>query len=231
MSEETNLQTTVKIEPLDYPQVKQEFDYCPEVEQEFDDCDNICPEKDEIYLQRFLKSEVAIEEKIKQETIDEQDAVTKRTNLDEKAYLCDKKEVSEKQVYKCEICNIIFSTKQMLSQHEMIHAEERLFKCEICNKAFTRKYTLNLHERIHTGEGLFNCKICNKAFPRKHSLNLHERVHTGERPHEYESTAVTFSDTATTSRKLQIDDSAYNVTRTDLLQESNETSLLSSQQH
>ncbi|XP_026471362.1 uncharacterized protein LOC113375648 [Ctenocephalides felis] len=43
-----------------------------------------------------------------------------------------------------------------------------------------------------------------------------------------ESTAVTFSDTATTSRQLQIDDSAYNVTnnvtRTDLLQESNEVS-------
>ncbi|XP_026482512.1 uncharacterized protein LOC113389712 [Ctenocephalides felis] len=37
-----------------------------------------------------------------------------------------------------------------------------------------------------------------------------------------ESTAVTFSDTATTSRQLQINDSAYNVTRTDLLQESNE---------
>ncbi|XP_026482969.1 uncharacterized protein LOC113391236 [Ctenocephalides felis] len=73
MSEGTSTTALVKVEPIEYPQIKQEHDDYPQVNQEFKGYEDI-KENNQLYLQRFLKSEVTIEETIKQEeTIDEQD--------------------------------------------------------------------------------------------------------------------------------------------------------------
>ncbi|XP_026482559.1 zinc finger and SCAN domain-containing protein 31-like [Ctenocephalides felis] len=159
------------------------------VKQELEDHENttgICSKRDEICLQQFLKSEVTVEEDIKQETIDEQDA---DTSSNEKPYIFNEdisnssysstsfESVSEKcttsdnlKLHECEICNKTFTRKTNLKQHKMIHTGERPFSCEICNKTFTTKRPLKEHRMLHTGDRPYECKICHKTFVAKKIL-------------------------------------------------------------
>lgn len=111
MSEERNSNVTIKMEPIESLQVKQELDV---YERE--------PENEEIYLERFLNSEVTI---VKQETIEFQDAGLR---LDQTSY--------NTKLHKCNICKKIFETKQLLTQHKSIHTQERGHKCKMCGKTF-----------------------------------------------------------------------------------------------
>ncbi|XP_026482920.1 uncharacterized protein LOC113391179 [Ctenocephalides felis] len=106
MSEETNSNITMKIEPIESFQMEQEFDDYPQVKQEFDDYENML-ENDEVCLQRFLKSEVTIDDEIKQETIDDLDATTStnEASLDQETY-------NSEQLLK---------RKQNLEKHKIVH--------------------------------------------------------------------------------------------------------------
>ncbi|XP_026467976.1 putative zinc finger protein 833 [Ctenocephalides felis] len=193
MSEETVSNKTIKTEPFDdYPQAKQEFD-------EYDNTPDLCMYNDDICLQQFLKSEVTIDEGIKQETIDDQDYLTNtnKTVLDENSYICDE-EISnssnlvdstnkfEEVSGKSETTNKLkpFATKHNLNRHEIIHSGERPHECKICNKRFSRSSSLRQHSLIHTGERPHICELCNKKFNKKSNLNQHKLVHTGEQPYE-----------------------------------------------
>ncbi|XP_026462454.1 zinc finger and SCAN domain-containing protein 12-like [Ctenocephalides felis] len=134
MSEETNTKKTIKIEPMDdYPHVKQEFD-------DYENTSDLCTDdNDDICLQQFLKSEVTIDEEIKQETIDDQDNVTStnRTVLDEKPYICQEeitkssKTTNKLKPYECEICHKTFASKQTLQRHGQVHTGEQPHECTI----------------------------------------------------------------------------------------------------
>ncbi|XP_026482093.1 zinc finger protein 525-like [Ctenocephalides felis] len=188
MSEETNSNTTIKIEPLDYLQVKQELD----------DYDNNYLENDQVYLQRFLKSEVIIEEEIKQETFDEQNEEIFNSNIVVGNASKSFERVPEKNTHnlkrhECEICNKTLATKQTLNQHKMIHTGEYPYNCELCNKTFATKSKLNRHRMIHTGECPYKCETCNKKFKEKQKLNRHKMIHTRERSYECKTCNKTFT--------------------------------------
>ncbi|XP_026461936.1 uncharacterized protein LOC113363675 [Ctenocephalides felis] len=71
MFEETNSNATIKMEPVEHPHGEEEFDG-------YDDMQ----ENDEVYLQRFIKSEIIIEEEMEQETFDDASNSDEETCLD-----------------------------------------------------------------------------------------------------------------------------------------------------
>ena len=88
--------------------------------------------------------------------------------------------VSNKQIYTCEKCDILFTSSKKLEIHSKTHKNSHI--CEICKKSFKSKGNLKTHSRVHTGEKPFKCRECWKVFSTNGHLTDHFRVHTGERP-------------------------------------------------
>lgn len=50
----------------------------------------------------------------------------------------------------CKICNKIFASHQIAKRHELeFHSNKQKYKCGICNKKFTRQHALNKHSETH----------------------------------------------------------------------------------
>ncbi|XP_042878604.1 zinc finger protein 236-like [Penaeus japonicus] len=76
----------------------------------------------------------------------------------------------------CEVCGKQFLRKDLLREHQSVHAPPS-FPCPTCKKLFkTRKY-LEVHSLLHQGIKRFSCKYCNKKFHQKVNLSRHERSH------------------------------------------------------
>ncbi|XP_065580604.1 zinc finger protein 583-like [Artemia franciscana] len=95
--------------------------------------------------------------------------------------------------FECNICKKCFSSSTHLKQHQVVHTGDRPFECEICKKCFSSKRNLNRHQIVHTGDRPFECEICKKCFSSKRNLNGHQIVHTGDRPFECEICKKCFS--------------------------------------
>ena len=55
--------------------------------------------------------------------------------------------------FTCRICNITYTTKSGLSQHNKTkHDDSNPFECKICFKNFASKSKLEIHNRVHTGK-------------------------------------------------------------------------------
>lgn len=93
---------------------------------------------------------------------------------------------------KCQLCNIGFSRKTYLAEHNCIHNGQKPHSCYYCNKSFSLRCNLVRHVRIHTGEKRFSCDMCNNSFILKKNLIEHKRTHTGEKPFECPSCDWTF---------------------------------------
>ena len=112
-------------------------------------------EREENSLQDVVKEEVDVKDEkiIKVHTID---------NVDPKSKACP-------------VCEIEFSTKGKLREHqkEMDHAPR--FECDDCGKLFKTKGTLTQHKaRIHSDVMPFKCSKCDKRFKDQGSCRRHE---------------------------------------------------------
>ena len=112
-------------------------------------------EREENDLQNSVKEEVDVKDEkiLKVHTFD---------NVDPKSKVCP-------------VCEIEFSTKGKLREHqkEMDHAPK--FECDACGKLFKTKGTLTQHKaRIHSDVMPFKCSKCDKRFKDQGSCRRHE---------------------------------------------------------
>jgi len=86
------------------------------------------------------------------------------------------------EVFVCEQCHQVLSTKGNLRAHMKTHATSNLrFLCDHadCGKSFTTKGNLNVHIRAaHSGERPFICDHpgCQRSFTYKHVLQRHQQI-------------------------------------------------------
>ncbi|XP_040889821.1 zinc finger and BTB domain-containing protein 49-like [Toxotes jaculatrix] len=90
-------------------------------------------------------------------------------------------------LYRCHICNYIFTKKTVLTWHLKTHEgkshdSKGNFDCHICGKHIPCQSNLQNHMRVHTGERPYSCHFCGKCFKLKGHMTEHIRTHTGEKP-------------------------------------------------
>merc|ERR1712086_838844 len=94
------------------------------------------------------------------------------TNEDEESKVIGQMSIARGQK-NCTECGKIFSTKQALERHFMIHTGERPYKCDQCDKAFTTPFSMKQHKVTHSDVKPFSCH-CGAQFTLKASLKRHE---------------------------------------------------------
>ncbi|XP_035812143.2 zinc finger protein ZFP2-like [Amphiprion ocellaris] len=90
-------------------------------------------------------------------------------------------------LYRCHICNYIFTKKTVLTWHLKTHESKSQdsksnFDCHVCGKHIPCQSNLQNHMRVHTGERPYSCHFCGKCFKLKGHMTEHIRTHTGEKP-------------------------------------------------
>ena len=92
-------------------------------------------------------------------------------------------EQQNKKFFKCNFpnCDMIFTKKCVLRDHQMAHKQEKPFKCEICGKQFTQRGNLKTHQKSHTSHEGFRCSFegCGKTFVTNSYLKIHMKSHMG----------------------------------------------------
>ncbi|KAG5322086.1 ZN182 protein, partial [Acromyrmex heyeri] len=124
-----------------------------------------------------------------------------------------KKKCTDKDIWRCNICNKIFSKRAIMLNHERVHGDDKFYECDECDKKLASKSSLMyhkkskhlrekphmchycgnsfvsrearlIHERIHTGERPYICKVCNTQYRCSSNLSQHMKIHTGLKPHK-----------------------------------------------
>ena len=95
------------------------------------------------------------------------------------------------ECYLCKIddCQILFETKEELSNHKNTHSQ--LYKCNFpnCEKTFMKIVNLRKHTKSHfKKKKRYFCPYegCKKSFTASYSLTLHYRIHNGNTPFKCE---------------------------------------------
>ncbi|KYM99791.1 PREDICTED: zinc finger protein 675-like [Cyphomyrmex costatus] len=95
-----------------------------------------------------------------------------------------KKKCIDKEIWRCNICNKIFSKRAILLNHERVHEDDKFYECEECGKKLASKNSLMYHKKSkHLREKPHMCHYCGNSFVSKEARLIHERIHTGERPY------------------------------------------------
>ena len=68
--------------------------------------------------------------------------------------------------FKCDICEKLFKTKNILKNHFNQHHNNsgKVYYCDVCTKSFQTQRALVLHKKsLHEGKH-YNCESCGKSF-------------------------------------------------------------------
>ncbi|XP_063231566.1 zinc finger protein Xfin-like [Bacillus rossius redtenbacheri] len=99
-------------------------------------------------------------------------------------------EAVQRNYFKCEICNILYSDEISLKEHcKQSHRAKRSKKkpkenggenklgshCPLCSKYFTYRFNLKRHMKLHTGAP-FVCEKCSKSFMILTDFKKHQKV-------------------------------------------------------
>ena len=84
--------------------------------------------------------------------------------------------------FKCEFknCDKIYSSREGLRYHKLVHTGLKPYTCEICGKCFGRKGILKNHSDLHDDIKKYTCDVCGRCFSQKQGLDTHVRLHTKE---------------------------------------------------
>ena len=78
----------------------------------------------------------------------------------------------------CNVCNVEFINKYMLTQHMEEHVIDHEFLCNVCGNTFTQKGSLNRHMKsVHGNDKSYACNVCNDEFINKYMLTQHMEEH------------------------------------------------------
>ncbi|XP_026482582.1 zinc finger protein 91-like [Ctenocephalides felis] len=191
----------VNIEPQEFSIEDQDF----EIKEEE-------PEHKETYQERFMKSDLMIENEV-----------------NEYSGTCnDLEQHMPVQSHSCTFCSDTFTDSSALEIHQKTHTDEKPFECIICNKAFTGQIdfdqhvcdwekTLTLNESDEIRQELFeaphykcNEGTCNESFTRAHDLEQHMPVHS----HSCTFCSDTFADSSALEihQKMHTDEKPFECT-------------------
>lgn len=139
------------------------------------------PDED-ICLQRFLNTDITIDEEIKEENI----FYTQNAE-----FKCDRCNFSTHlfYTYQChiEMCNNPSYKPEfmcMISDIDDHNVQEKTFICTVCSKSWRSSIHLDNHMRVHTGEKPYKCLICHKMFSQTSNLNRHFKMHVEDKTHD-----------------------------------------------
>ena len=103
----------------------------------------------------------------------------------------------KENIFKCDICAKILSSKQCLEIHkekcEDIK-EEKIFQCEYCNKILSSKQNLVIHTKkceIIQVKDEFKCEFCKKELSTRQKLEYHKNICNVKKEKEDEETKET----------------------------------------
>ena len=100
----------------------------------------------------------------------------------------DAKNLKQRKVHSCEICDSKFHDKYDLKRHKIVHTKEKQYFCSFCTLTFALRHHVKRHETTHiskghtikleTSEMIHFCRFCKKDFIGPENLRNHEKEHS-----------------------------------------------------
>lgn len=95
-----------------------------------------------------------------------------------------KKENSDMESVKCDICSAMFRSINSLAAHKRKHVPKgRVLSCQYCSKVFKKMSHLKRHEGSHDVNRTYKCSLCPKSYHLESGLIEHMHKHSGIKPH------------------------------------------------
>lgn len=88
---------------------------------------------------------------------------------------------NQKNTFKCEKCDSLFSSEIFLQSHD-VSEHNGSFECKLCDKRFTGRQYIVRHNKIVHGEEMHPCTVCNKKYKYKKFLKRHMDKNHGTNP-------------------------------------------------
>ncbi|XP_039760364.1 oocyte zinc finger protein XlCOF6-like [Pararge aegeria] len=86
--------------------------------------------------------------------------------------------IEERKIYRCEICDLKFTTRSSAASHKrVVHEKIKSYVCDLCGYACGTNGELRQHRAIHSEDKPFVCRTCSKPFKTYSNLKTHMDTH------------------------------------------------------